>query len=219
MIIIIWIVIFSFYSFLNWNCFPISSLMIWFYFLFVSNLILSFKIYIFQITFFFNFFSSLSLIILVGLEFYIVIFLGLPFTLWSGLMICVINFEGWTGFTLVIFNYFKKFHPLSLSSLKIDFLCFFYGLDFFVNLIFLFDFVIQFNIFFIFKVWHDTTCGFWWSHLILLMFCFLILFFIDFFPDFIILQFDSRGLTIIIFFSSLSIMLSHWFFPLFKIQW
>jgi hypothetical protein len=148
MIIIIWIVIFSFYSFLNWNFFPISSLMIWFYFLFVSNLILSFKIYIFQITFFFNFFSSLSLIILVGLEFYIVIFLGLPFTLWSGLMICVINFEGWTGFTLVIFNYFKKFHPLSLSSLKIDFLCFFYGLDFFVNLIFLFDFVIQFNIFF-----------------------------------------------------------------------
>jgi hypothetical protein len=123
---------------------------LWFGFIFFLCQIWFFllKSTFFKSLFFFNFFSSLSLIILVGLEFYIVIFLGLPFTLWSGLMICVINFEGWTGFTLVIFNYFKKFHPLSLSSLKIDFLCFFYGLDFFVNLIFLFDFVIQFNIFF-----------------------------------------------------------------------
>ena len=68
--------------------------------------------------------SYLSLIILVGLEFYIVFFFFLPFMLGFGLMICVINFKGWIGFASVIFNYFKIFHPLSLSSLKIDFLCF-----------------------------------------------------------------------------------------------
>ena len=43
-------------------------------------------------------------------------------------------------------------------------------------------------------------------------------FFMDFFLDFIILQFDSWSLTIIIIFSSLSIMLSHQFVSLFKIQ-
>jgi hypothetical protein len=51
-------------------------------------------------------------------------FFFLPFMLGFGLMICVINFKGWIGFASVIFNYFKIFHPLSLSSLKIDFLCF-----------------------------------------------------------------------------------------------
>jgi hypothetical protein len=56
------------------------------------------------------FFSYLSLIILINLEFYIVIFFYLHFTLWFGFMIRVTNFEGWTGFISVIFKKFIYHH-------------------------------------------------------------------------------------------------------------
>jgi hypothetical protein len=74
MVLILLIVIFSCYYFLNWNCFSISSLMIWFFFVCVK-----FVLFLFKSTFFKFVFSSLSLIILVGLEFYIVIFFGFAF--------------------------------------------------------------------------------------------------------------------------------------------
>jgi hypothetical protein len=140
MVLIFFIVIFSCsYHFLNWNCFSISSLMIWFYFLFVSNLVL----FLFKSTFsnhFLNlFFSSLSLIILIGIKFYIVIFLGLPFTLWFSLMIYVINFKGWTKFDSIIFLFFKKISSIIIEFVKNWFSLFFYVLDSFVNLIFPFN--------------------------------------------------------------------------------
>jgi len=74
---------------------------------------------------------------------------------------------------------------------------------FFINLIFIFDFSLHFNIFLLFKILHDTTRGFLRPRLV-----FLVLHFLIFFYDFIILQFDSWSLMIIIVFSSLSIISS-----------
>jgi hypothetical protein len=80
---------------------------------FILFLCVKFGFYSFQIynffsflSIFFNFFSSLSLIILVGLEFYIVVFLDLFFMLWSNLLICVTSFESWTELTSSLFNFF-----------------------------------------------------------------------------------------------------------------
>ena len=56
LILLIVIFIFSYLS-INWNCFSITSLMIWFYLLFVSNLILI----IFRSIFFFPFYPFLNL--------------------------------------------------------------------------------------------------------------------------------------------------------------
>ena len=88
LILIFLIVMFSFsYHFLNWN---------WF---FVSNLILVlFK----SIFFSFLFFSSLSPVILIGWESYVVIFSDKRFIL----MISVINSESWTGLASIIFYFF-----------------------------------------------------------------------------------------------------------------
>jgi hypothetical protein len=68
--------------------------MIWFYF-FVSNLILFlFRSIIFKSLLFFKFiFSSLFLIILVGWEFYNVVFSCLTFILWPNFMIRVTGSE------------------------------------------------------------------------------------------------------------------------------
>ena len=105
-ILILLIVIFSCsYHFLNWNCFSISSFMIWFSFC-VKFGSYYFQIYIFSFLSLFSnlfFFSSLSLITLVSWEFYIVIFLGLFFILWSSLMIRVTSSEGWTELVVIIF--------------------------------------------------------------------------------------------------------------------
>ena len=46
----------------------------------------------------------------------------------------------------IIFYYVYKFYSLSLRSLQIGILCFFFVLYYFVNLIFLFNFSFQFNI-------------------------------------------------------------------------
>jgi len=56
------------------------------------------------------FFSSLSLITFVSWEFYIVIFLGLFFILWSSLMIRVTSSEGWTELVIIIFFNFIHHH-------------------------------------------------------------------------------------------------------------
>ena len=64
--------------------------------------------FIFKSIFFKFILSSLSLIILVGWKFYIIIFSGLPFMLWSSLMTRVIGFECWTGLAPVIFDYFDN---------------------------------------------------------------------------------------------------------------
>jgi hypothetical protein len=109
----------------------------------MSNLILFlFKSIFFKSLLFFKFiFSSLSLIILVGWEFYIIIFSGLPFMSWSSFMTRVTDSECWTGLAPIIFDYFLELYPSSLSSLQIGILyLFFLVLDFSMNLIFLFNF-------------------------------------------------------------------------------
>jgi hypothetical protein len=117
-------------------------------------------------------------------------FFSLPFTFWSGIMICVINFKGWTRFALVILNYFKKIYSSSLSVLKIDFLWFFFScFGFFCEFNFSFRLCTSIQYFFIFKFWHDTTCVFWPPLSVLLVLCFLNIFY-GFPPNFIILQFD-----------------------------
>lgn len=60
--------------FFNWNSFPISSLMICFFSFCIKFDSLSFQIYFFSKKKFQFVFSCLSQIILVGLEFYVVIF-------------------------------------------------------------------------------------------------------------------------------------------------
>jgi hypothetical protein len=67
-------------------------------------------------------------------------FFSLHFMLWFGLMICVTSFECWTELASIIF---KKIHSSSLNSLEIGIL-FYYNS--FVNLIFLLNFALQFNI-------------------------------------------------------------------------
>jgi hypothetical protein len=97
---------FSFsYPFLKWNCFSISSFMIWFDF-FLSNLVLIFfQIYISFSFFipFLNLFLSLFLIILVGWEFYVVIFFLFC------LLCCDLCYKLWwldqVGFSHIFFNF------------------------------------------------------------------------------------------------------------------
>ena len=120
---------------------------LWFVFLCVLNLVLFlFKSIFFLIMFFQFIFSCLSLIILVGLEFYVVIFF------WVCLLLCdptswfVLQFlkvgPGSLQLILIIFRNFIHHHWVRF---KLIFL-FFYILNSFVNLIFLFDFALQFNI-------------------------------------------------------------------------
>jgi len=68
----------------------------------------------------------------------------------------------------------------------------------------------------ILSVWSYSRI--WHTHLVLLVLWILILFLLIFFLDFIILHFYLWGLMIIIFLSSLFMMLSHGFFSFFKIH-
>jgi hypothetical protein len=137
MVLIFFIVIFSCsYHFLNWNCFSISSLMIWFYFLFVSNLVLFIFISTFLNHFFNLFFSSLSLIILIGIEVYIVIFFRFAFL--RSYDLC----HKFWRLNKVRFNhflFFKKISSIIIEFVKNWFSLIFYVLDSFVNLIFPFN--------------------------------------------------------------------------------
>jgi hypothetical protein len=120
LILLIVIFIFSYLS-INWNCFSITSLMIWFYLLFVSNLILI----IFRSIFFFPFYPFLNLFFMFIPNYFgwlwilYCYFLGLPFILWFGLMIHVTSFEGWIGLASIIFNYvFIPQHLISFDFLS-----------------------------------------------------------------------------------------------------
>ena len=73
--LVILIFIFFIYFF-NWNWFLISFLIVWFHLFSLSNLVLVLFNFIFFLTIFFK---ILSLVILVGWEFDIAIFLGFPF--------------------------------------------------------------------------------------------------------------------------------------------
>ena len=94
--------------------------------------------------------------------------------------------------------------------MKIDFfisLCF----GFFCKFDFSFRFFHSIQYFLIFKVWHDTTRGFWRPHLVLLVLCFSILFFHG--------LFDSWSLTITIFLVLFLLCQVVDIFLLFRIQW
>ena len=77
---------------------------------------------------------------------------------------------------LIIFKNFIHHHWICWKLISfVFFLCF----EFFCEFEFFFS-IFPFNsiiFLYIFKVWHDTTCGFWCPHLILLVLCFLIFFF------------------------------------------
>jgi hypothetical protein len=121
----------------------------------MSNLVLFlFKSIFFKSLLFFKFiFSSLSLIILIGWKFYIIIFSGLPFMSWSSFMTHVTGSECWTGLAPIVFDYFLELYPSSLSSLQIGILYFFFfSFGFFYEFDFSFQFFLLVQYLMIFKV-------------------------------------------------------------------